>query len=199
MKKILAALLAVIAICSVSRADQILIYVGRLADHQNDATVKHYGYFYIFDMSTAQFEDVIFGPVDAITPTPNKYYSTGTTTPFIYSPVTQKGSTTQTYFLYTSSTTGTPFAVNFGDFQGRNVAHGNLGGTFSGEYPENLILKARTATGDGTLPNDDVHLISGVFHLAIRDTRDSNTSNDDMAGAVTVVTDALEKSGYTPE
>ena len=207
MKKVLAVLLAVIAICSASRADNILIYRGIQSDRQNDASLKRYGYYYIFDISSGQYTSVQFGPLGALATAGNKYYSASGTSEFFYDfPATEKGARTQTDFIYSLTTTSTSTpntTVTFGDFKGHNTDHSDLGGTFTGSYPNGLTLIARDASGNGDVPTDNVQLISGVFYIAINLTRESNSGNtnsgDTLSQAVTVVTDELTKAGYRQE
>jgi len=206
MKTILAAVLAVIALCTISHADDILIYKGIQSVRENNASLKNYGYYYIFDISgtsnAGQYTSVQFGPIGGLATAGNKYYSTSGTSSFYNFPATEKGARTQTDFIYTVTTTSTAspnYTVSIGDFKGGNTDQSDLGGTFTGSYPNVLTLVARNASGNENLPTDNVQLVSGAFNIAINLTRETNASNDDMNAAVAIVTQALQKAGYRAE
>jgi hypothetical protein len=190
MKSFLTTFLALALLACIARADNILIYQGYSVQRVNSGPIAVTHYFWLFDMTTLQANNVAYGVTNG-----TKFDTVGTPVSFVYDPVAAPQMTSETNFEIGSSQMSPPFALNFAEFYGVNVAH-NLGGTYVSQFPEVMSYNNYSITGSGTTETDSATTDRGLFSLSIVLTRTSNSSNDDLAAATTIVTTFLSTLGY---
>jgi len=194
MKTIIAAFLVLAGIGNFARADNILIYAGADTDSQNSNSSHSRQLLHnilIFDLSTSSVASFAYGGIGK-----NKVYNLPVFYTFSFAPVTTSAETSATFFPIdnTSSLTGT-FDYDMAVYSGNNKLY-NLGGGFTGEYPGTLVHFHYIVIGDGTTLNDNSSVSTGVYHLDLPLTQQSNTSGDTRSTAILLVEAFLQKAGY---
>ena len=198
MKTLIAVFLALVALCNVGRADRFLIYVGSAKERTTGtlvsktyATVVVTDYFYIFDVDSDQYVVIGYSDVKG-----SKSFFQNSPASFISAPYAISSKATRSVFVFSTSTTTTPFTIATSTFTGNNVLQ-DFGGSFAGEYPAVLGYTVSGINGDGSLANDIVYSGSGVYRLDAALTKESNENNYGIAAAADIVVTFLSNKGYT--
>jgi hypothetical protein len=195
MKSVIAISLALFALASSSRADQILIYKGQEGQRSNLGLIEYHLYYLLFDLTTLQKVSVEYGGLSNVA---DYYYSAGAPTSFVYVPITTGTNTSSTCLASGTDYVSNSFSLKFGLFIGPNSKQA-LGGSLSGDYPAALSYVGYNRSGDGSTGTDKVIDDTGIFSLAADLTQESNTSNDNLTTATAIVTNRLKAHGFAPE
>ena len=195
MKTRLAAFLALIILCNIAKADQILIYSGYQAQRSfdNDNLTSVFHEFYLFDLTTLEYVSVVHQVANGA-----KTFTASGESPFVSAPVATSSTKSRSNFAFGNSDMSASFALRLGVFTGVNTAL-TLGGTFTGQYSPILLYSGHLIEGDGTTANDGAFVDRGVYRLDFVLTRASNDGSDDLTAATALVTAFLTKEGYTAQ
>jgi len=193
MKYLTALVLAMFALVDLSKADQVLIYKGSEVD-RSYGTGKTQSlvadYYWLFDLTTLNFDYVYYFKSSG-----KKLYATYAAVAFVSEQVQETAKTTNTNFVY--SKTATPSVLDLGFAGGVNSSIA-VSSTSTAEYPRTLAFQSHYFYNNGAASTNTVTYDSGMYHLDLPLTQESNNAGDSLTGANTVVTNFLQQQGYTP-